>query len=805
MQKYYDAKEAEKKWQKYWEEQGIYRFDPKSKKPVFSVDTPPPTVSGAMHMGHAFSYSQADMVIRYHWMKGENVFYPFGFDDNGLPTERFVENKIGKKAVEMKRSDFVKICLEETKDAEKELKESWASLGLSCDWNLYYRTIDDWVVKTSQRSFIDIYKKGRAYQKEAPTIWCPECSTAIAQVELEDRELGSMFLDVLFELENGENITISTTRPEFLGACVAVFVHPEDKRYTKLVGKKAKVPLFDYYVPIIADERADPEKGTGIVMCCTFGDQTDMEWYKAYNLPLKIIISPDGKLMSKGYEGMKLKEARKKTIEDLKKAKLLTNEKPIKHVVNVHERCGTEIEFLVTKQWFIKYLDLKDKLLETGKKFNWWPEHMKNRYDGWINGLQWDWCISRQRYYGVPFPVWYCKKCEKVILAEDKDLPVDPLYAQPKKACDCGSKEFTPDKDIMDTWATSSLTPQINLKWKKDDKFFKKMFPMSLRPQAHDIISFWLFNTVVKAVLHENKAPWKNVMIHGWALDSKGKKMSKSKGNVIDPKDMMKKYCADSLRYWAASSKLGEDLWFSEKEFVAGTRLMTKMWNASNFVISQLEDYNPKENKVKKEALELMDRWMLSKLNNLIKENTHAFESYSFNRVRLDTEKFFWQAFCDNYLEIVKHRIYNKQDKTREAAQYTLYTSFMSLLKMFAPIMPHITEEIYNLYFSKAENSKSIHRSEWPKHDKKMIDKTAEEAGDIAVSIISAVRKFKAGSSMSLKAPIEKLVIDCDKKTQDKIKLVENDIKETIAIKNIEFGKAEQKLEGLEIKISIEK
>ncbi|MAE13313.1 valine--tRNA ligase, partial [Candidatus Woesearchaeota archaeon] len=490
----YDPLKDEPKIQKQWEKEGIYSYNPKSEKPVFSIDTPPPTVSGQMHLGHALAYSQTDFIARYQRMKGKNVFYPFGFDDNGLPTERFIEKKLKIRARDMPRPKFVKLCLKETEETEKELKQDWSALGISPDWNLCYRTIDPYVTKLSQRSFLDLNKKKRVYRKKAPTIWCPTCQTAIAQVELEDHERPATFNDIIFKLETDDDLIIATTRPELLSSCVAIFYHPTDERYKSLKGKKATVPLFNYNVEIMEDERVDPEKGTGIVMCCTFGDQTDMEWYFAYNLELKESISKDGKMtkLAQKYQGLTIQEAKKAITNDLKQANLLTNQKPISQTVNVHERCQTPIEILSSKQWFIKYLDLKQDFLDAGDKLNWYPKHMQVRYNNWIKGLQWDWLISRQRFFGIPFPVWYCNKCQEPLFAQDNQLPVDPTTTQPKQTCPCGSKEFTPEQDILDTWATSSLTPQIATKWTEDEDFFKKMFPMSLRPNGHDIITFWL-------------------------------------------------------------------------------------------------------------------------------------------------------------------------------------------------------------------------------------------------------------------------------------------------------------------------
>jgi valyl-tRNA synthetase len=763
---YYGFAESEKKLNAFWEKEGIHRFDPKSKKTVYSCDTPPPTVSGKMHLGHALAYSQADYVMRFQRMQGHNIFYPFGFDDNGLATERYVEQKCKVKGNTMDRQKFIALCLKETEDVEKELVKHWSSLGISPDWSLNYRTIDKRVRRTSQLSFIDIYKKGREYRKESPTMWCPECQTAIAQVELEDKELPGVFNDIVFKVGN-EDVIIATTRPEFLPACVAVFYHPNDERYKHLKGKKAKVPLFNYEVPILEEEKADPQKGSGIVMCCTFGDITDVEWYFKHRLPEKIILTKDGKMneLAGPYAGMSIATARKMMIEDLKDQRLLLSQTPIRHTVNVHERCGTEVEYLTTKQWFIKYLDLKDFFIEQGRKLNWHPEHMRVRYENWITGLQWDWCISRQRFFGVPFPVWYCKKCGATVIADEDDLPVDPLQDRPKRPCSCGSKDFEPEKDVMDTWATSSLTPQIATKWREDSEFFKKINPMSLRSNGHDIITFWLFNTVVKSLLHENQLPWKDVMINGFVLDPKGQKMSKSKGNVVDPLDILGKYGADCLRFWAASTKLGDDIPFKEKELISAKRMIVKLWNASKFAIMNMQDYDGK-----KPELQIMDKWILSKMQRVVKRCTDGFKDYEYSITKQEVEKFFWHQICDNYLEICKDRLYNKEkrgEEARKSAQYTLHTLTLTTIKLIAPIMPYITEEIYHLYFSDREKSKSIHVSQWPIYNENMVNEKAEQLGDFAVSLIHAARKAKSEKNLSLKSPIKKFVIRAKVKRED--------------------------------------
>ncbi|MBI1969492.1 valine--tRNA ligase [Candidatus Woesearchaeota archaeon] len=786
LPKHYHLKEAEKKWQEWWIKEKVYAFDAKAKGEIFSIDTPPPTVSGRMHLGHALAYSQLDFVARFQRMQGKNIFFPWGFDDNGLATERYVEKKCNVRGHLMSRPEFIKLCLRETKDVEEALQKDWQALGLSPDWNINYRTIDEGCRRVSQISFIALFEQGREYRKEAPTIWCPECQTAIAQVELQDKELDSFFNDIVFKVE-GKDLIVATTRPELLGSCVALFAHPEDIRYQKYFNKKVIVPLFNQEVPILADERADPEKGTGIVMCCTFGDQIDIEWYKAHNLPLRISIEKDGKMnaLAEKYEGLPIKKARAIIIEDLKNARLLLSQKPIRHTVNVHERCGIEVEILNTKQWFIRYLDLKEEFLKLGNQLRWHPEHMKVRFENWVKGLRWDWCISRQRFFGIPFPVWYCTNCREIILAEKKDLPVDPTVDKPKKACPkCKGKDFEPEKDVLDTWATSSLTPMIALQWGEDEKFFQKMFPMSLRQNGHDIITFWLFNTVVKSYLHEKKLPWKDVMINGFVLDPKGRKMSKSKGNVIEPREVLETFGADALRFWAASSKLGDDIPFKEKELVAGQRMITKLWNASRFAMMHLQDFDGKKPK----SLAPIDAWILSPLQRLVQECTAYFQQYDYSKTKMETEKFFWHMFCDQYLELVKDRLYNKEGYSKEAihsAKYTLYTVLLTILKLLAPILPHSTEEIYQRYFQMKENEKSIHRSSWPRAEKSFIDEDVEQIGEEVVKIVNEVRKYKTSKGMSLSQELEKIIVH----TEHSLKEVEKDILAVAKAKSIDWKK----------------
>ena len=633
----------------------------------------------------------------------------------------------------------------------------------------FFQNLSPEVQKLSQKYFLDLFKKNRIYRKETPTLWCPECQTAIAQAELEDKEEEILFNDIEFSLEDGGKIIISTTRPELLPSCVAIFVHPKDKRYRKFIGKKAIVPIFGQKVKIMPDSKVDIKKGSGVVMCCTFGDTTDIEWYFKHKLPLRISITKDGRMneLAKEFQGLPIEIARKKIIERLKNEGLIKNQKKIIHSVNVHERCGHKIEILSTPQWFIKYLDLRQEFLKQSSKLHWYPKHMKSRLDNWIKGLRWDWCISRQRYFGIPIPVWYCQNCKKIILPDEKDLPVDPLHQKPKKKCSCGSNKFIPESDVLDTWVTSSLTPQIAFSLLGKNVSRSKMLPMSLRPQAHDIINFWLFYTLVRSYLHFKKIPWKDVVISGFVLDPKGEKMSKSKGNVVEPQIIIEKYGADAIRYWAASARLGEDLRYSEEEIKQGKRTVTKLWNASRFSLMHLKRYSPK--KISPQGLEDEDKWLLTKLYRTLRDYRNFMDKYEYSKAKETLDKFFWRDFCDNYLEIIKPRVYNPESSQKlKSAQFTLYTSLLSILKLYAPFMPFVTEEIYQMYFRKFEKEKSIHITLLPKPNKKLYFPRTAHNFEFVIEAIAQIRKYKSEHKLPMNAEIQEVSI----KTKNK-KLLE--------------------------------
>ncbi len=771
-----NLKEIEKKWKNFWEKEKIYRFDSKGKKPIYSIDTPPPTVSGKMHIGHAFSYSQQDFIVRFRRMFHGSVFYPFGTDDNGLPTERLVEKIKNVKSKEMSRADFIELCLKTLKEITPDFIQDWKDLGISCDYDISYSTIDKQTQKISQKSFIELFKKGFIYKKEFPTLWCPECQTAIAQAELEDKQKETLFSTLKFKINN-EDFLIATTRPELLGACVAVFINPKDKRYKNFAGKKAKVPLFNFEVPIIEDESADIEKGTGVLMVCSYGDKFDVDAIQRHKLFPKHILTKDGRLNIKEYQGLKIKDAKKKILDDLRSQNLIKEQKNIMHNLNVHDKCGTPIEFLATEQWFVKILNLKKDLISQGKKIKWRPQHMFKRYENWVNGLDWDWNISRDRHFGISIPIWECKKCKELILPAEKELPIDPL--QKSKMCPKCKEKAIPETKVLDTWATSSLTPKIASSLINN----KLKSPYSLRPQAHDIIRTWAFYTIVKSYLHEKKIPWKDIIISG-NVSLKGEKMSKSKGNVIEPKMVMDQYGADALRYWAAGSKLGEDLDYQEKDLVTAKKFITKISNSARFVFMNLKNYKPKTPN-KFELIET-DRLFLLELNELIKKCTKSFEEYEYSKSKLESDSFFWGVFCDNYLEIVKNRVYNGTEKEKESAFYTLYMSLLTFLKLFAPITPFVTEEIYQNYFRKNEGDSSIHLSNWPKELKIKKRKKDKEIFELMLNTIHKVRQEKSNAKKSMKSEI---TLTIEKKDIEKLKDVLQDLKSVTNALEIKEGR----------------
>jgi len=749
----YNFQEREEYWRNFWDKENIYKFTSNNKNPYYTVDTPPPYVSAEhLHPGHIMSYSQAEFIVRFKRMNGFNIFYPMGFDDNGLPTERFVEKKYNINKNNIIRAEFIKKCLKETEIGSAKYKNLWTLLGISVDWSKTYSTMNSHSQRIAQWSFIDLFKKKRLVRKDEPIYWCSSCQTALAQADIEDDERESSLNFITFKSLNKKDLLIATTRPEFLPACLALFVNPSDKRYKKLIGNKAIVPIFNYEVPILADESVDVNFGTGLMMVCSWGDWEDVKKVKEHNLTPKVILNKDGTLNNNTgiLSGLNIKQAQKKITNILKEDGWLKKQEKIKHIIPIHERCDTPIEILKTKQWFIKILDKKNQLLAQAEKMNWHPQEMKRKYIDWVNSLKWDWCISRQRYYGVPFPIWYCSSCKEIIFPDDKDLPIDPIEDKPKinKCFKCGNKEFIPEKDVMDTWMTSSCTPLIARELIKDSIIKDKLIPFSLRPQAFEIIRTWLFYTVVKFLYHFKKIPFKDIMISGHGLDDKGKKFSKRLGNFVPPEKVVEQYGADAIRYWATGSTLGKNLRYNEDEIKKGKRTVTKLYNAAKFCFSHFNrvDYS----KLKLSDLKIEDKWILHHLNETVKKTTKYFDSYHYSKAKQEIDDFFWKLFCDNYLEFVKHRLYKA--KPDESAKSVLYQCLFSIIKMYAPIIPFITEEIYQEYFYHIKkDNKSIHLSNWPK----VINGLSIKKNDLndfndILNIISEIRKYKSDNQIPL-------------------------------------------------------
>jgi valyl-tRNA synthetase len=662
--------------------------------------------------------------------------------------------------------------LKETEKGIQTYKNLWNSLGISVDWSKTYSTIAPLATKVSQKSILDLYKKGLLYKKELPILWCPFCQTAISQSDLEDKTRDSKMNYLNFSLPNKEKLLIATTRPELIPACVALYVNPEDQRFNKLIGQKAIVPLMDYEVPILGSEKVDQETGTGLMMVCTWGDQEDLEKWRTDNLETRNILTVDGKLnsLAEKYQGLTIKEAREQILNDLKENGLLEKQEPIEQTINVHERCDTPVELIQSKQWFIKIADQKEKWLELGKKIKWHPDYMINNYELWVNSLKWDWCVSRQRFYGVPFPFWICEDCQEIILADEEDLPINPFEQQPKiKECPkCKSKNIKPETDVMDTWATSSCTPFLLRELGQSND----LFPVNLRPNAHEIIRTWDFYSIVKGYYNFETIPFKNIMVSGHGLDEQGKKISKRLGNYVPSDQLIEEYGADAVRYWATGAGLGQNLRFSPTEIKKGKQITTKLWNAAKFVLTMSEDFNEADNLI----FEPADLWIIEELNKTIEESTKYFDEYQYAKAKTGIEEFFMSKFADYYLEFVKYRLYGNEIESKRSAQKTLNNVFINILKLYAPIIPFVTEEIFQ-YFS---NEQTIHLSAWP--EKIYIDSNLDISDfNEAVAAVDEIRKYKSENKISLGAEIEEYKL----KTKVDLEKYKTFIAQAIKVKNI--------------------
>ncbi len=830
LPKHFDSAQAEKSWDERWQKSGIYRYDEaRSRDETFVVDTPPPTVSGSLHVGHVFSYTHTDLIVRYQRMRGKNIFYPMGWDDNGLPTERRVQNYFhvrcepsappfdtsGLTAAtakqkrsppqQLNRSDFIDLCHRLTHVDEKAFQDLYTRLGISVDWSQTYATIDDRCRKQAQLSFLDLHEKGHVYQSFAPTMWDVDFQTAVAQAEVQDRPKQGHFHHIEFGVEGSEeSFIIATTRPELLPACVGVTAHPDDERFKHLFGKNAITPLFKAPVPIFPSELADPEKGTGVLMVCTFGDQTDVQWWRSEKLALRQIIGKSGRLQSLTFgseaypsldppsandfyaqlAGKNVNQAKAAIVELLRQpegsatgkgAPLVQEPTPVDQAVKYFEKGDRPLEFLSTRQWFVRLMDKKEQLLQKGEEIAWHPGFMHNRYRDWTENLGLDWCLSRQRYFGVPIPVWFKVKedgstdWENALLPTEDQLPVDPMADTPagytpEQRDQAGG--FTGETDIFDTWFTSSLTPQIGSHWGLDDKRHQSLFPADIRPQSHEIIRTWAFYTIAKALLHEDKVPWQNVVISGWILDPDRKKMSKSQGNVITPMHLFDEHGVDGVRYWAASARLGADTAFDPQVFKIGRRLTTKLFNAAKFVLSHQGQQGP--------VTEELDLAFVAKLRTLITKATQSQDEFIFAQALADTETFFWTHFTDTYLELAKPRAWQSEndaqkysEEQRTSAITALRLGLNVLLRLFAPTLPYITEEIWSWVFAEETGHPSIHKAPWPSlAEIEQIPAPRDEGSfDLAVDALNAINKSKADAKVSAGRIVETLALRANKQT----------------------------------------
>jgi valyl-tRNA synthetase len=820
----------ERTWTERWEAAGTYRFDrSRSREQIYSIDTPPPTVSGSLHMGSVFGYVQTDSVARYHRMRGDEVFYPMGWDDNGLPTERRVENFFGvrcdpslpydpdfqppgrpdpRSKVACSRPNFVELCLRLTAEDEKAFEDLWQRVGLSVDWLLTYTTIGPRARRASQQAFLRNLARSEAYQAEAPSFWDVTFQTAVAQAEMQDREVPGAYFRYGFSRAGGKpKVMIDTTRPELLAACVALVAHPDDGRYRGLVGERVVSPVFGVELPVVAHELADPEKGTGIAMICTFGDTADVTWWRELQLPTRVIVERNGHLQAdipdwianpRGREaytelaGKTIPAARARMVELLQEAgELDGSPRSIVHPVKFYENGDRPLEIVSSRQWYIRNggrdLELRQSLLERGKGLEWHPPRMYHRYENWVEGLTGDWLISRQRYFGVPFPVWYPVDGngnvdhDRPIVAPEEVLPVDPSAdAPPDYHKDQRGRPggFVADPDIMDTWATSSLTPQIVCGWADDADLFKRTFPLDLRPQGFEIIRTWLFDSIVRAHFEHDCLPWDHALINGWVLDPDRKKMSKSRGNVITPVDVLEEHGSDAVRYWACSARSGTDTAVDENQFRVGRRLAIKILNASRFVLGLAgsDDVTPDP------VSAPLDQSMLAQLAGVVEDATAALESYEYSRALERTEAFFW-SWCDDYVELVKSRAYGALGETgASSARAALALALGALLRLFAPFLPFVTEEVWSWW-----RPGSVHRAAWPSSQEFGDALGPDQVLDATAWVLGRVRSAKTERRLSMRAPVSRVTARLPAEQVDMVTQAEADLREAGTIARLVF------------------
>ena len=833
----------ETKWAEKWDSTHVYSFDRTADRSnIYSIDTPPPTVSGSLHVGHVFSYTHTDVVARFQRMLGKEVYYPMGWDDNGLPTERRVQNFFGVRCdpslpydanfvppfeggdnksskaadqIPISRRNFIELCEKLTTEDEKQFEALWRRLGLSVDWSQTYQTISPDAQAVSQKAFLNNLERGEAYQSMAPTLWDVTFRTAVAQAELEDREQPGAYHRIGFNGPDGK-IYVETTRPELLPACVALVAHPDDERYQPLFGKTVTTPLFDVEVPVLAHRLASQEKGSGIAMICTFGDVTDVIWWRELDLPNRAILGWDGRIISeapdvitseKGKEvfaelaGKTTFSAKQTIVELLQESGDMVGEaKPITHPVKFFEKGDKPLEIVSTRQWYIRNggrdEDLRNELIAKGKDLAFHPDFMRVRYENWVNGLTGDWLISRQRFFGVPIPVWYAldqdanPDFDRVLTPSHEILPVDPSTDVPAGYTESQRNQpngFVGEIDIMDTWATSSLTPQLAGGWISDPEKYAKVFPFNLRPQGQDIIRTWLFSTLLRSEQESGQLPWSNAAISGWILDPDRKKMSKSKGNVVVPAEPIDNHGADAVRYWASSARLGTDAAFDEGQMKIGRRLAIKLLNASKFVLS----FEPADGKT--EVTEAVDQSLLLNLAEVVKDATKAFENYDHTKALEVAEQFFWN-FTDNYLELVKERAYGQGDYTsaeQASAAVALRKALHTMLRLFAPFLPFATDEVWSWWQT---DSGSIHRAAWPKPEQltEGLDLGNLSVLELAKEALFGLRKAKSDEKVSMKAAVESATLVAPAAVLTTLRLLEADFKAVGKIADLAFEEGEE-------------
>jgi valyl-tRNA synthetase len=879
----------ERRWSARWEEEGTYRFDrTATREGVYAIDTPPPTVSGSLHVGHVFSFTHTDLVARYKRMRGQEVFYPMGWDDNGLPTERRVQNHFGVRCdpslpydpdfarpaeppddpISISRPNFVELCLALTVSDERAFEELWRRLGLSVDWSMTYTTIGTLAQRISQRSFLRLLARGEAYQLEAPTLWDVDFQTAVAQAELEDRERPGAMHRVRFHLAdaaNGDGTAageggragegagtgsartdgtdagaageplIETTRPELIPACVALLAHPDDERWRGLAGREATTPLFGTKVPVLTHPLVERDKGTGLVMVCTFGDLTDVTWWRELGLPVRAVLGPDGRLTDvpwgePGWEsqnaeyararyeelkGKTVNQARKRIVELLAEAGELVGEpQQVTRAVKFFEKGDRPVEIVTSRQWFIRTVAHREALLRRGRELHWHPQYMRARYEDWVNGLTGDWCVSRQRFFGVPFPLWYpidesgTVRYERPLTPSEERLPVDPSTDVPdgfEESQRGQPNGFAGDPDVMDTWATSSLTPQIaghasaksgESEGREDEDLFARVFPNDLRPQAHDIIRTWLFSTILRSHLDHDSLPWSDAAISGWVLDPDRKKMSKSKGNVVTPMHLLEEHGSDAVRYWAANGRPGADTAFDAQQMKIGRRLAVKLLNASRFALADLPRDGPEG------VTHPLDRALLARLATIVEEATQCFEDYDYTRALERSETFFWW-FCDNYLELVKGRRYDPDPQVAASVARALRLALSTFQRLFAPFLPFVTEEVWSWW-----QEGSVHRAPWPRAQELLSEidgdgppsdgapdgrrAREDEALTVTAEVLREVRKAKSEARSPMRAPVARVLVRDTSARLQALELGLGDLRAAGAIEQLEPMESEE-------------